>query len=65
MAISIARVARSGGLLSEHRSFRRLLHAYFKGHVEAIVSIVDHSHYLHSSMDFVKLNWKLTYNVFL
>ena len=42
-----------------------VLQAFLKGHIGAIVAMVDHSHYLKLFMKFVKFIWSVNYCAFL
>ena len=53
----------SGGLKSETINISMVFQAVFKGNIEAIVAMVDHSNYLKLFLNFVKLIWDMTYCV--
>ena len=55
----------SGGLMSNNSNLFNVLQAFLKGHVGAIVAMVDHSHYLKLFMKFVKFIWKVHFNACL
>ena len=65
MLTRVAHARPTGGLSSENSNFTMLLLAFLKGHIEAIVAMVDHSHYLKLFMSFVDLILKLNCRVFV
>ena len=50
--------------MSEHSNISQVLQAFLKGHIEAIVAMVDHSKYFKLLFNLVKLIWKVNYCIF-